>query len=276
MATDHPKWVASLGMHNDWQRRFPDMRLPEKGEVAKAFPWVPITYREAYDAHLDRVKELLTKKAASPYMGVLLNDLQGGPASCGCGNLQCRWATDYHVPSTATKFEADDIAANFSADVRKLAPGKMVVPVWATECEDIDLPAKLAPGGKSTGLSGGVPCANATCPKVFTKQLAAMCTGYDGPVGVLALQQELKRDAAHGHPGSFAPRAVNYLDTVPPKNGGGTIAHERLWLVIQGHGLSPQEQTASRKAALKLGTGGVFQSLVGIEQSFDPRLITVK
>ena len=152
MATDHPRWVASLGTHHDWQIRSPDSRLPVKGEVAKAFPWVPITYRESYNAHLDRVKQLLAKTAATSSVGLLLNDLQGGPSSCGCGNLQCRWATDYGVNSTATKLEGDDIAARFLADVRKLASGKSVVPVWTTECEDIDLPAKLAPGGKSTGL----------------------------------------------------------------------------------------------------------------------------
>jgi hypothetical protein len=252
------------------------MRLAAKGEVAKAFPWVPITYREAYDAHLHRIKQLLTEKAASPYTALLLNDLQGGPASCGCGNLQCRWATDYHVPSTATKLDGDDSAARFIADVRKLARGKMVVPVWTTECEDIDLPAKLAPGGKSTGLCGEVACANGTCPKAFTKQLSPILTGYDGPVGVLALQQELDRDSAHGYSQNFAARTIDYLDIVPPKNGGGSIAHERLWLVIAGNGLSPQQQVASRQAALKLGTGGLFQSLVPIEQSFEPRLITVK
>jgi hypothetical protein len=94
MAAAHPQWMASLGMHNDWQRQHLDVRLPEKGEVAKAFPWVPVTYRETYDAHLLRVKGLLGSRAAAPYAGVLLNDLQGGPSSCGCGNLQCRWATE--------------------------------------------------------------------------------------------------------------------------------------------------------------------------------------
>jgi hypothetical protein len=274
MAEAHPRWMASLGVHADWQRRFPAARLPGQGEVAKAFPWVPIRYREAYDAHLDRVRTLLAQRASAPYAGLLLNDLQGGPASCGCGNLQCRWATDYHVPSTATKLEGDDVAARFLADLRKLAPGKSVVPVWTTECEDIDLPPHLAPGGKSTGLSGTVPCASATCPKAFTKQLMATLDAYDGPLGVLALQGELERDAAHGAPGSFAPRAVNYLDTVLTKNAGAAIAHERLWLVIQGRDLSPADATAARQAAAKLGPGGIFQALVPLDQSFEPRVIS--
>ena len=275
MARDHPRWMASLGTHPDWQRRFPTARLPEKGEVAKAFPWVPITYGESYDAHLARIKSLLAK-APGPFAGVLLDDLQGGPASCGCGNLQCRWATDYGVPSTATRLEGDDVAARFVEAVRTLAPGKSVIPVWTTECEDIDLPAKLAPGGRSTGLSGDVPCANATCPKVFTKQLSAVLAQYDGPIGVLALQSELERDVAHGHPADFAPRAMNYLATVPPKHGGAAIEHQRLWLVIQGRGLSPEKQVMAYQAAAKLGAGAVFQSLVPLDQSYEPQIVKVK
>jgi len=38
MADDHPRWMASLGMHDDWQKRFPDVVPPKKGEVAKAYP----------------------------------------------------------------------------------------------------------------------------------------------------------------------------------------------------------------------------------------------
>src|SRR3954453_6504361 len=43
MADAHPEWMGSIGMHTDWQRRFPDSRLPKSNEVAKAYPWVPIT-----------------------------------------------------------------------------------------------------------------------------------------------------------------------------------------------------------------------------------------
>ena len=60
-----------------------------------------------------------------------------------------------------------------------------------------------------------------------------------------------------------------------PKNGGNSVAHDRLWLVIQGTGLSPEELLSSRQAA-ELGTGAVFQSLVPLEQSFEPRVVAVK
>jgi hypothetical protein len=231
----------------------------------KAYPWVPITYREAYDAHLSRVRDLVDSRAAGPYAGVLLNDLQGGPSSCGCGNLQCRWATDYKVPSTATRLEEDDTAARFTAEVRKLAAGKIVVPVWATECEDIDLPPRLAPGGKSTGMSGNVPCANGTCPKAFTKQWSALLSGYDGPVGVLALHRELERDTG------WVPRAIAYLDNVPPKNGGRAIAHGRIWIVMQGD--------APSRGAFAAGqgdVGGVFRALASLKQSFTPRVVSIQ
>ena len=47
MAEAHPEWMASLGMHDDWQKRFPKPPCQRKGR-AKAFPWVPITYRETF------------------------------------------------------------------------------------------------------------------------------------------------------------------------------------------------------------------------------------
>ena len=102
LADAHPRWMASLGMHDDWLTRFPAAKKPKKGEVAKAYPWVPIGYAEAFQAHLRRIEQLLGK-VSDAYRGLLLNDLQGGPASCGCGNLQCRWAIDYGVPATATR-----------------------------------------------------------------------------------------------------------------------------------------------------------------------------
>ncbi|HEX4588581.1 MAG TPA: hypothetical protein VH120_01550, partial [Gemmataceae bacterium] len=51
LAREHPEWMASLGMHSDWRKRFPNVRPPEKSEVAKAWPWVPIGYKESFAAH---------------------------------------------------------------------------------------------------------------------------------------------------------------------------------------------------------------------------------
>lgn len=276
MAAAHPEWMASLGTHDDWRTRFPNVPAPNDGEVAKAFPWVPLGYRDAYEAHLARVSVLL-KRAAGDYRGLLLNDLQGGPASCGCGNLQCRWAIDYRVPSTTTKLEGDDVAARFVADVQKLAPAKRVIPVWMTECEDRDLPAGRQAGGGSTGYCGGVACSRTTCPKVFTKQWSALVGAVDGPLGLIATQQELGREGRdYGEPAGWTTQPIDYLDTVLPANGGNAAGHGRLWLVVQGYGVPAEDLAASRQAAAQAGVGAVVVALTRIDQTYEPRILEVK
>lgn len=273
LAEAHPEWMASLGVHDDWHERFPKTPLPKSGEAAKAFPWVPIGYRQAYDAHLSRIAELLAH-AEGDYRGLLLNDLQGGPASCGCGNLQCRWATDYGVASTGAKLAGDDIAARFVADVRKLAPGKQVTPVWMTECEDRDLPADRRPGGKTTGYCGSVGCSQGLCPQAFTKQWNALVGKQDGPIALLATHKELGRDGPeYGGTAGWIPQAVKYLDEVLPQHGGEKPSHERLWLVVQGYDLPVEAVAAARQAAAKTGAGAVFVALARIDQSYEPRVV---
>ena len=60
MADAHPEWMAAPGgHHDDWRRRFPDAPKAKAGEVIKAWPWVPIGYAPAFDAHRERLKSLL-------------------------------------------------------------------------------------------------------------------------------------------------------------------------------------------------------------------------
>src|SRR6185436_11508363 len=126
-------------------------------------------YREVFEGHLARIEQLL-KRAPPGWRGLLLNDLQGGPSSCGCGNIQCRWAVDYHVRPTATKLAGENVAAKFIAEVRKRAGDKAVIPVWTTECEEVDLPADKHQGRPGTGLCGTVGCATGACGKEFSNQ----------------------------------------------------------------------------------------------------------
>jgi hypothetical protein len=270
LAAAHPRWMASLGTHEDWQKRFPGARLPATNEVAKAFPWVPIWYRENFDAHLSRIEKLLRKVPAS-YRGLLVNDLQGAPSSCGCGNLQCRWATDYHVSSTATRVAGDDAAARFVSAVRERAGAKQVVPVWVTECEEEDLPANRRPDGRSTGLCGTVGCAVGLCPKDFTKQWSGLLASHDGPIGLLGLHREFGRDTAQGPGPAWVKSTLRYVDQVPAKNGGKPVPHERLWLVVQGYDTA--EEPAARKLAAEQGVAAVVVARTRIDQSYEPRII---
>lgn len=275
-ADAHPEWMASLGMHDDWRRRFSNAAPVRDGEVAKAYPWTPIGYAEAFEAHLDRMGKLLAKAPAS-FRGVLLNDLQGGPSACGCGNLQCRWAIDYGVPSTATASGVDDAAARFIARVRKLAAGKEVVPVWMTECEVVDLPADKSPTGESTGLCGSVACARGACPKAFHRQLKALLRAHSGALGLLVAETCCERPGRHyGGPAGWIPAAVRYLDQFPVSHDGRGVAHDRLWLVVQGSRDGGPAEEAARRLARSLHPRAVVAARTAIDQSFEPRVIPVR
>ena len=78
LAAAHPRWMAALGSHEDWQKNFPNFPEPGVGEVAKAFPWVPIGYREAFDAHLARIEQLL-ERAPPGWRGLLVERSPGRP-----------------------------------------------------------------------------------------------------------------------------------------------------------------------------------------------------
>ncbi|MBI3839192.1 MAG: DUF3179 domain-containing protein [Planctomycetia bacterium] len=273
LADAHPEWMASLGMHDDWRRGFPNLRQTDQQEVVKAYPWVPIGYRAAFDAQFERVKALVAR-VPPQYRGVLLNDLQGGPSSCGCGNLQCRWALDYHVQKTAETDPGDDVAARWLARVKSLIPDREVIPVWTTECEEIDLSAEKRSGVVGTGLCGDVSCATGTCPKAFSKQWQALCESHAGPIGVLLDEKELDRQGPfYGSAGAWITRGLDYLDRVPAQHGGKAVEHERLWLVVQGeHGASAAE-TARRTIAGKSGPGMVLVARTRLDQSYEPRIV---
>lgn len=272
MARAHPEWMASLGSHDDWRKRFPKVPPPQKGEVAKAWPWVPIGYREGFDAHLARINQLLARLPVG-YRGLLLNDLQGGPASCGCGNLQCRWAVDYHVPSTGTKLAGPDVAGKFLAEIGKSAKGKEVIPVWTIECQHEDLSAeKQRPkGGWSTGLCGSVHCFFGACSKKFAEQWSALHADRRGPTGVLLLHREFQRHRKeYGAAGGWIKEAVKYLEQT-----ANPFSQKRLWLVVQGYDVSAEEEAAVRRVAAQVQARAVLVARTRIDQSYEPRIVKV-
>jgi len=274
MAERHPHWMASIGMHDDWRRRFSGIPPLKEGQVAKAFPWLALGYREVFQAQLQRIDALL-KRVPDGYEGLLLNDLQSGPSSCGCGNLQCRWATDYHVPATGTRIGGDDVAARFISAVRQRAPRKQVVPVWLIECEDEDLPADQRPARDTTGYCGSVGCAVGLCPKEFTKQWSALWSDHHDPVAVLALPNEFERGGSHHDQGpGWLDRVAAYLKTVPPRHGGSPAVQECLWLVVSGRHRA-EEAALRRKAQEKL-VSAVVVARIRLDQSYEPRIISVK
>ncbi|HXJ72386.1 MAG TPA: hypothetical protein VNM37_06020 [Candidatus Dormibacteraeota bacterium] len=270
MAEAHPRWMATLGMHEDWQKNFPNMAEPKVNQVAKAFPWVPIGYRETFEAHLGRFEQLL-KRVPPDWQGLLLNDLQGGPSSCGCGNLQCRWAYDYGMRPTATKIAGDSAAAAFVAEARQRVGNKRIIPVWTTECTEVDLPPEKNHDRPSTRLCGTVGCATGTCPEAFNRQWSALASTHTGPVALLAIHTAFRRTEPEfgGGPG-WVTNAVNYLRQAQAA-GAKSIPADQLWVVVEG---ATSEEPAARRAAAQAGVATVIVARIRIDQSYEPRLIS--
>lgn len=273
LAEAHPRWMAALGMHEDWRKNFPNVPEAKAGEVSKAFPWVPIAYREAFDAHLARIGQLL-KRVPSGWRGLFLNDLQGGPSSCGCGNLLCRWAIDYGVQATTTGMPGEFAAPGFLTEVRRRTGNKLVIPVWTTECAEVDLPADKNRGRPGTGLCGTVGCAVGTCPKTFARQWSALTTNGAGPVALLALHTALRRtDRVFGGGPGWVTNALDYLQQTLPAYGSKAVPANQLWVVVEG---TAGEETVARRTAAQAGVAAVIVARTKIDQSYEPRMVSAK
>jgi len=261
MADAHPEWMAAIGgHHDDWRRRFPDAPTAKRGEVIKAWPWVPIGYAPAFDAQRQRLKLLLDDLPGS-WAGVFLNDLQAGPSSCGCGNDQCRWALDYGSPPTAAKTPGDDAAAKIVAELSAGHPGKVIIPVWVTECELVDLPD--AKGG--TGLCGRVPCAANDCWPRYARNWNPLLKATDGPIALGVWPETFRRDAARWIGSDLA------LFQTPPR-GGSPLAPERTIAVIQAW-RKPESAAIALSGRVERAAAGWVLALDTIDQSWEPRSV---
>jgi hypothetical protein len=263
MADLHPEWMAAPGgHHDDWRRRFPKAPRAKPGQVIKAWPWVPIGYAPALDAHRERLKRLLGD-LPGPWRGVFLNDLQAGPSSCGCGNDQCRWALDYGTPATAPKTPGDDAAARLVAELLLRHPEKAVVPVWVTECEVVDLPGAR----DGTGLCGTVPCAKGDCWPRYVRTWNRLLQATDGPVALALWPATFRRDPATWLESDLA------LFRKPPL-GGIAIVPERTIAIVQAWDQSETAVHATLDLIKRLAPGCVL-ALDPIDQSWEPRVVPI-
>ena len=265
-ADEHPEWMASLQGHLEWRRFFKDFPYPKPGEVVKNYPWVPILYREAFEAHLARVKQLLA--ARPPAKGILLNDLQGPPSACGCGNPVCRWTADYGPIKTATPL-GDDAAARFVTEVEKLAvSGARVIPNWTTECEAHDV--------ETDALCAGVGCFKGICWKAYTRQLRHVAD-QSPTIGALLLYKDFGQDTrAYPESAGWIGHALRGFQTLPVQNGGPLIEAPRLLPVLQGWNVTADELAAQETQATTAGAAGFVVALARIDQSWSPRLLTAR
>ncbi len=264
MADAHPDWLAAIGgHHDDWRTRFPKAPKSRTGEVIKAWPWVPIGYAPAFDAHRDRLNTLLADLPGQ-WAGVFVNDLQAGPSSCGCGNDQCRWALDYGLPSTTAKTPGDDGAARIVAELQGQHRGKVIVPVWVTECETIDLPESK----DSTGFCGGVACAKGDCWPRYARNWNPLVKAIEGPIALGLWAETFRRD-----PDRWTETALTIFQK-PPK-GGTAVPPEKVIAVVQAWGTPATKLDGILKTMQRTGTGWVL-ALDPIDQSWEPRAVELK
>lgn len=267
LADTHPRWMASLQGHPEWRRFHKEFPQPKADEVVKCYPWLPVYYQEAFDAHLARIEKLLAD--LPPASSIYLNDLQAAPSACGCGNPVCRWTTDYGPIVTATKL-GDDAAAKFVGAVRKFVPKETtVVPVWTTECEEHDK--------ENDALCAGVGCYKGTCWKEYTKQLMPVAD-ESKTLAVLLAYKEFGQDGLHykERAGWIRHALVHGFAEQPSKNKGRKIEPSRLIAVLQGWNVTEGEIAAQIEQAKSARAAGYLVALAKIDQSWTPKIVKWK
>ncbi len=261
LASSHPEWMASLQGHKEWRRFFPAFPQPGPDQVVKNFPWVPILYKESFAAHLRRVTEQLQDMPAAT--GIFLNDLQGAPSACGCGNTLCRWTADYGDIKTATPY-GPRAAADFVKAVAELAGESTIIPVWVTECEQHD--------GASDGMCAGVGCFQGICWSAYAEQLMPLAS-QSRTIGVLAPYVEFGRDdPRYGAAAGWVKHALDSFQDMPPQRGGKAVTADRLVAILQGWDVSVEQIEAQRNQALAAGARGYVVAKTKIDQAWSPKL----
>ena len=266
LADEHPEWMASLQTHDEWRRLFPDTPLPRTDQVAKTYPWVPILSREPFDAQLKRIRALLADLPAAEL--IFLNDVQGAPSACGCGNSLCRWTSDYGKKRTTVPL-GDEAAALFISRIQEVSPNSEVIPVWTTECEEHD--------GDPDGLCAGVGCFKGICWKAYTRQLMPVAKACDR-IAVLALYKEFQRDTPRygSDTASWVEFAISTFESIPPQHHGTAIPSSRVIAVLQGWDVTEEEVDAQRRAATKSGASGYVVARKKLDQSWTPKIVPWK
>ncbi len=264
LADSHPEWMASLQGHTEWRRFFPGFPEPQPDQVVKNFPWVPVGYKESFAAHLKRVAEQLRDMPTAT--GIFLNDLQGAPSACGCGNSLCRWTADYGPIKTATPY-GPRAAAEFVAAVAELNGNSRIIPVWVTECEQHD--------GTSDGSCAGVGCYQGICWRAYTEQLMPVAD-QSSMIGVMTPYVDFGRDQPrYGPSAGWVKHALGSFQSMPPQRGGKAVSADRLVAILQGWDVSAAQIQAQISQALAAGAGGYVVARTKIDQDWSPKMFTV-
>jgi hypothetical protein len=155
--------------------------------------------------------------------------------------------------------------------VRKRVGEKVIIPVWTTECEEVDLPADKNHGRPGTGRCGTVGCATGACPEAFTRQWTALTSSHTGSMALLALHTALERtEPEFGGGPQWVTNVIAYLNRTLPANGGTAMPLIGSG-VVQGlqpgrHRPKPRREFGWRRLSCR----------ALVDQSYEPRMVSTR
>jgi len=163
----------------------------------------------------------------------------------------------------------DNSSGEAREEIRKdyvLSPGANVIPVWTTECEELD---------KET-FCAGVGCFKGTCWREFTAQLAPLAQASP-TIAALLPYKSFQRDLdSYGPPSGWIAEGLGLFAKMPLRYGTNGVPADRLIAVLQGWDVTPQEIQNQLGQAEKTGAAGEVVSYIPIEQSWSPRVFDFK
>jgi len=262
-AEAHPDWL-NTPWHPEWLKAFPAWRTPE-GAMPAVMPWISVHTRAVFDYALNRIATLLNRLPGREVLAALfLNDVQGGPSGCGCGNALCRsWDVSPGTkvaPSPFTHTE-DYFTVRFVEAVTAAHPDLTIVPVICSECEIGVTIGGLANPDLMTGHCHGITCGN-PCGGVYYPGLVRALAGQP-LVGLLSFYRLFGRDRALY--GDEAAWCAAIFDGYRQQNPTGAVV-----ALVQGWNLPTEFIAAQTEQARRGGASGELIALFPVDQSWWP------
>jgi hypothetical protein len=246
-----------LPQHHEWLEAFPEW---EGGYKALVSPWLCVNNRAAFAYALEKVTRLVA--AAPPLDGLLLNDIQGAPAGCGCGNILCRsWDNSPGEKIAPTPYQKPEVTRLAQYGLGR----ENTVPIICGECEIGVTMGGVESPDEQLGTCRGIPCSR-PCALVYWPGLVSAFAEPNGGAawkGILAPYKLFGRDVPlYGKTAAWVGASVAHYREYD--------AEARLIAVVQGWEVTSEEIGAQIEQALTQGAAGALILEEPLNQSWQP------